>query len=134
VRLAVATCLISIIACPAAQAGDEELREEVLQHARCATIHAAASRMAGVLDDEMTMFADSSSLLEFIQMNQDIQRASEEDRASLRNRAWIEQGDAIGSISRAVANSKDAEAVRIVFEKLFALCETKPGGKVADDD
>ena len=132
-RLAVATCLTMITACPAAQAGGAELREDVLQHARCAAIYAAASRMGGLLDDEMTMFADSSALLEFVLMSQNIQLAGEEDRASLRNRAWIEQSDAIGSIARAVADSKDAEAVRIVFKKLFALCETKPGGKVADE-
>ena len=133
-RLAVATTLIALTVCPSVHAGSEELREEVLHHARCATIHAAASRMGGVLEDDVTMFADSSALLEFALMNQDIQRANEEVRASLRNKAWIEQSDAIGSITRAVANSKDTEAVRIVFEKLFALCETKPGRKVADND
>ena len=135
-RLAVANFLIAAAVCSSGQAAkvDRDLRDKVLHHARCATVYAAASRMNGVVDDPIVSFGDSSALLEFVQMNQDIDRAEEKERASLRNLAWVEQNSSIGAITRAIANSKDAEAVRVVFEKLFALCKTKPGGKVADDD
>ena len=126
-RLAVANFLIATTVCSSVQAAnvDKDLRDDVLHHARCATIYAAASRMGGVVDDPIVSIGDSSALLEFVLMNRSIERADEEERSSLRNLAWVEQSSSIGAITRAVANSKDDESVDEVFEKLFALCETK---------
>ena len=126
-RLAVANFLIAATVCSSVQAAnvDKDLRDKVMHHARCATVYAAASRMGGVVDDPRVAIGDSSALLEFVQMNQEIERAAKEERASLRNLAWVEQSSSIGAITRAIANSNDDEAVGKVFEKLFALCKNK---------